>query len=218
MTKAVYLIDSGIRPWTSLEWSEDMDFRTLTIVTPSKQSMLTILFSVFAILGQMFFKIFRWYTTGAPFSFNKIQLIKLKKKLSQDVPGFQNTFLRESIFPSVWCNTSELRLPFGRTHFDSLLFNQKTILILSSKENGNSEKAWNILSGFAKGFDLNETVDLLGKDSELVLARLYDEETHIAFQIYGSTEKMTDIENRLKPIGIILMTEHDDVVDFINAT
>lgn len=217
MIQTVYLVDTGVRPWTSLEESDVGAYQTLTIVARSRLTMLALLFQVFAILSQLFPKIYRWYTIITPFSRNKIQLRKLKIELGEDVPGFRNTYLRESTMSGVWCNTSELEIPFGSNQLDHLSDGQKTVLMFSSNNIENSEEAWTILSVFTDGFGLDSVVGFLERNPDLVLGRMYEEESHVAFQMYGAAKDITDIKSRLMPIGMVLMDERDDVVDFINA-
>lgn len=216
--KAVYFEDVGVKPWGSINELHDISYRTLTIVTRSEKDMVNLLFSVFSILGGMFCNIYRWYTITTPFTGNKIQLIKMKKELSKNVPGCENTYLNESSINGIWCNTTELKLPFKKENFDYMCGGRNTILAITDKDIGDSKNVWNMLSESPEGYDDNAIHKLLKKHNNIVLAQFHSNtETHTAFQLFGSSKYIKDIEKQLISVRIKAIKKRDEVVNFINS-
>ena len=201
MLGSVYICEEGVRPWTEATRLAGSARATLTIVSATKADMVTVLGHVFSVLGGLYEHIFRWHTTARPLVGGAMQLARLQSEMSRNPPGFGGTFLAESSHAGVWCNISQLELPFREFHLDFLCGGRRSLLVLSADYRA-KEEVWQLLSKFPLGYESAEIRALLDASKSLIVGRGYDEETHTALQFFGMRESIEVLDAELAALAV----------------
>jgi hypothetical protein len=146
--------------------------------------------------------------------------MKLKKELGSDLPGFKSTYFEQSEESGIWCDSSELVEPLSPDHFDYLVGGKRTLLILAPPSIQDTKHACRVLCRYPAGYGPQQLFDLLKNDPEMAIIRFYEEETHVAADLFGRHDTLKQLAKNLSAGQIknmISVNSRDEIVELINA-
>lgn len=212
--KTVLINEDCLHIWRSIRELDTPDVSTVTFLSNSKGSLVTQLFSIVSILGSMFGAVYRCYSMLIPFSGSKVQELKLKKELSKNLEGFDQTLLRRTS-SNVWHTVSKLVMPFGETHFDCLSDSERVSVLFIQGNSIDLEGVSEEFDRFAQKFSEEDMLEVVRKYPTALVGKVFEDDTHAAFQLIGKTEV---IDKVLRGIQVMNLEEidRDQVPVFIN--
>ncbi len=214
---SIYIIEQGVSPWSSVITENDSSLRTLTIVFRSMKDAVTILSELFQSLSVYFPRMYRWYTLGPGFFDNKTQTLKAQRSMQKDLQGFQHTIYQKAVEENCYCLSAEFILLLTQRHIEALSGNNRTVACIVHHGIEDSDKSWKVMAAYAKGFDAHALKNALNIHPNIIFARCYEDDVHVAFQFYTSVANMPHIVVSLQKLGSIEVFNNTDIAAFINT-
>jgi len=213
--RTALIVEKGLHIWRSTRQIDSSEISTLTLLSNSKGNLVAQLFSIFSILIPIFGGIYRFYSMLLPFCGSKVQELKLKKELSENLDGFDQTLLRCNS-SNVWHNVSKLVLPFSETHFDCLSDSERVSLLFFQNNSISLDDLSKEFDQFAEGFSEQDVLEFINKYPNAIVGKVFEDDTHAAFQLIGRAEVIDKVIDNIEVMDIKEI-DRGQVPDFINS-